>query len=284
MLGYLLGSPLIPALAVALLHRRGERSLVRLTSPARLRQQRCRAVAFYAALIMLVAALGPWLDGLAHKLFWAHMAQHLVLALLVAPLLVYSAPWTPIWRCAPLPARRRLGRAYMRSPGWRIVRRLGRRLSTPAVAWLLFNVDLCAWHVPALYGLTLRNTAVHELEHLSFMVLGVLFWMQIVHSPPLRPQLDQAQRVAYVLLAGTVAWGLAVVLAFAPAPLYAAYAHQASRPGGISALTDQHLAAGIMWGPGSVPYALVIFVTLYRWLDSPRRRPVSRERSATGSG
>lgn len=115
--------------------------------------------------------------------------------------------------------------------GWRIVRRWGRRLSTPAVAWLLFNVDLCAWHVPALYGLTLRNSAVHELEHLSFIVLGVLFWMQIVHSPPLRAQLDQAQRVAYVLLAGTVAWGLAVVLAFAPAPLYAAYAH---RPRGLA--------------------------------------------------
>jgi hypothetical protein len=39
-----------------------------------------------------------------------------------------------------------------------------------------------------------------------------------------------------------------------------------------------------MWGPGSVPYALVVFVALYRWLDSPRRRPGSRERSAMGSG
>jgi putative membrane protein len=152
------------------------------------------------------------------------------------------------------------------------------------VAWLLFNVDLCAWHLPVLYDLTLRNNAVHELEHLSFIVLGVLFWMQILHSPPLRPQIDQAQRVVYVLLAATVAWAIAVVLAFAPAPLYAAYAHQVSRPGGISALTDQQLAAGIMWGPGSVPYALVVFVALYRWLDVPRRRPGSREQSATGSG
>ena len=35
---------------------------------------------------------------------------------------------------------------------------------------------------------------------------------------------------------------------------------------GIEALADQQLAAGIMWGPGSIPYALFVFVALYRWL------------------
>jgi cytochrome c oxidase assembly factor CtaG len=164
----------------------------------------------------------------------------------------------------------------MHAPAWRVVRRAGRRITTPVAAWLLFNVDLCLWHAPVLYDLTLRNTAVHELEHISFLAFGVLFWMQLVDSPPLRARLDQARRVAYVLLAGTVAWGLAVVLAFAQSPLYDAYASRASRPGGISALADQQLAAGIMWGPGSVPYALVVFVALYRWLDSSRRPGASQ--------
>jgi putative membrane protein len=149
----------------------------------------------------------------------------------------------------------------------------------PVVAWLMFNVDLCVWHVPAIYGLTLRDGAVHELEHLSFLVLGVIFWIQVLDSPPLRARLDYAGRVVYTLLAATVAWGLAVVLAFASSPLYSAYAEQASRPGGISALGDQQLAAGIMWGPGSVPYALVVFVGLYRWLGSPRGQALTRERS-----
>jgi cytochrome c oxidase assembly factor CtaG len=280
MLGYLLGSPLLPALAVAGLHARGERSLARVSSPDHARERRRRALAFYAALIVLVAALSPWLDRSAHRLFWAHMVQHLLLALVVAPLVAYGAPWTPIWRCASLPARRRLAAAYMSSPRWRLPRRLGRTLMTPVVAWLMFNVDLCVWHVPALYGLTLRDGLVHELEHLSFIVLGVIFWIQLVDSPPLRARLDYAQRVVYVLLAATVAWGLAVVLAFASSPLYSAYAQQASRPGGISALGDQQLAAGVMWGPGSVPYALVVFVALYRWLGAPPGRAVTRERSA----
>ena len=54
-----------------------------------------------------------------------------------------------------------------------------------------------------------------------------------------------------------VSWVLAVVLALAPHPLYSYYAHLASRPGGISAMADQQLAAGVMWVPGSVTFLIV---------------------------
>jgi cytochrome c oxidase assembly factor CtaG len=91
----------------------------------------------------------------------------------------------------------------------------------------------------------------------------VLFWAQVVESPPLRVRLDEPRRVAYVLLGATACWLLALVLAFAPSPLYAAYS---SHPG-LSALGDQQLAAGIMLGPGSVPYGVFIFIALYRWLS-----------------
>jgi cytochrome c oxidase assembly factor CtaG len=72
-----------------------------------------------------------------------------------------------------------------------------------------------------------------------------------------------------------VSWVLAVVLALAPNPLYATYAHEVSRPGGISAIGDQQLAAGIMWVPGSVSFLIVIFVYVHRWLTPPsiRARP-----------
>jgi cytochrome c oxidase assembly factor CtaG len=66
-----------------------------------------------------------------------------------------------------------------------------------------------------------------------------------------------------------VSWVLAVVLAIAPRPLYAFYAHLPSRPGGISSLADQQIAAGIMWVPGSITFMLVIFVYVHRWLASP---------------
>jgi cytochrome c oxidase assembly factor CtaG len=53
----------------------------------------------------------------------------------------------------------------------------------------------------------------------------------------------------------------------ANAPLYAPYAAEASRPGGISAFADQQLAAGVMWVPGSIPLAAALLVIAYRWLE-----------------
>ena len=69
-----------------------------------------------------------------------------------------------------------------------------------------------------------------------------------------------------------VMWLLAVVLALAPHPLYAAYAQQASRPGGISALADQQIAAGIMWSAGDVPFGIAIAWLVHGWLSEQERR------------
>ncbi len=63
-------------------------------------------------------------------------------------------------------------------------------------------------------------------------------------------------------------WAMSVVLAFAPYAFYPGYSGLASRPGGFSALTDQQLGAGMMWGPGSIPLALVVFLSLAAWLQA----------------
>jgi cytochrome c oxidase assembly factor CtaG len=73
-----------------------------------------------------------------------------------------------------------------------------------------------------------------------------------------------------------VGWGLAIALVLAPQPLYAHYAALAHRPGGISALTDQQLAAGIMWVPGSIAYAVAALIGFYRWLEPDPERSVGQ--------
>jgi cytochrome c oxidase assembly factor CtaG len=70
-----------------------------------------------------------------------------------------------------------------------------------------------------------------------------------------------------VTAALVVSWVLAIVLAFAPRPLYNVYATLPHRPGGLSALGDQQLAAGIMWVPGSIAFTIAIIVFVYRWLE-----------------
>jgi cytochrome c oxidase assembly factor CtaG len=88
----------------------------------------------------------------------------------------------------------------------------------------------------------------------------------VLESPPLRLRLSAIHRVYYIVGATVVGWVISLVLAFATHPLYSGYAQLIHRPGGISALADQQLAAGIMLGPGSVAATLYVFVALYRWL------------------
>ena len=179
------------------------------------------------------------------------MLQHVLLLMVAAPLLVLGAPWMPFWRPLPLGFRRRLARALVKSPSFGWLRRVARLIVTPVAAWLLFDVNLAVWHVPALYDLTLRNSGVHYGEHVSFVLLGLLFWSQVLESPPFHPRLSPLGRVVYTAAGSAASWLLAIILTFATTPLYPP--QSAGHHGGLSALADQQLAGGVMLGPGSSP-------------------------------
>ena len=109
-----------------------------------------------------------------------------------------------------------------------------------------------------------------------FFFTGLLFWARVIDPGPLRPRLVWPMRMAYVVGAMVIGWGLAIALVLAPHPLYGHYAALVHRPGGISALTDQQLAAGIMWVPGSLAYTVAFLMGLYRWLEPDTRTQPSR--------
>jgi putative membrane protein len=248
------------------LHLLGERMAVRRTGRPRSRLARRRALAFYAGLLAIVAAIATPIDTLSQQLLWTHMIQHVLLLSVAVPLIVLGAPWMSLWRPLPLGVRRTLARAVVLSPGGGPVRSVCRVLSRPLVVLLVYGVNLLAWHVPALYDLALRNSDVHALEHLTFIGFGILLWAQVIPSPPFKPSLAYPGRIAYLVAAMVPNVALSMLLAFSRSPLYPFYADLAHRPGGISAFTDQQIAAGIMWSFGDLPFAIAIVVLAVRWL------------------
>ena len=259
--------PLVLVIDLAILYWIGDR---RTLTPRRKRTaQRWRSAGFYAALVVLAVALASPIELLSAQLFWVHMIQHVLLLLVAAPLFVLARPWIRLWRCLPLNARRRLGRSLSQGARMAPLRLASRTLGRPLPSFLAFSVVLLAWHVPGLFDATLRSSALHALEHTLFFCTAVMFWKQVIPSPPLHASLTAGQRVLYSIGGMTVSWALAVVLALSRHPLYGFYAHQTSRPGGISAIADQQLAAGIMWVPGSVTFLVVVFVYVHRWLTPP---------------
>ena len=236
---------------------------------------RWRTACFVTGLATVVVALDSPVEKFADELLWVHMVQHILLLLVAPPLLALARPWNRMWHGLPLGFRRRAARAATQSPRLAPVRGAVRVLQDPVVAWLAFNVTFVAWHIPAAYDAAVRHSFIHALEHATFFGTALLFWTRVIDSPPWRSPLADVPRAVYLGLAMLVSWVLAITFAVSTSPVYASYAAEASRPGGLTALADQQLAAGIMWVPGSIPLAVGILFIVYRWLqpDRPGRPP-----------
>jgi cytochrome c oxidase assembly factor CtaG len=226
-------------------------------------QRRWKAAAFLGALLVIVLALGWPVDGYAARFQWVHMAQHLLLIVVAAPLLVLADPWLFPMRLLPRRLRGSAGSLLFRHPRTAGLRRAGAFLAGPLVAWIAFHAVFLAFHVPALYDLTLRSHPVHDAEHALFLGLAVLLWTPVIR----RGALGMRERLAYLMAAGSVGSALGAWLATASVPLYTGFPGSAS----LSALSDQRLAAGMMAGPGSVVFALAAGMLLYHWLGDIER-------------
>ena len=266
--------PLQPPLALvavaAVLYALGLR---RRASTRRRVERRWRAASFYGGLLALVLALDSPIAAYDDRLFSVHMTQHLLLMTAVPPLIVLGRPLALTWQPLPLSARRAVAGGMARAAWAAPLRALGRLLARPLVALALANVVMVVWHLPVLYDATVTNVWIHDLEHALLLSTSLLLWLHLVDSPPFHARLDRLRRAVYALVTLAVGWILAIVLALAPSPLYAAYADQASRPGGLSPLGDQQLGAGMLWVPGSIALTIAICVNFYLWLDpAPDRR------------
>jgi cytochrome c oxidase assembly factor CtaG len=209
-----------------------------------------QATYFTLSLAILVVALLSPLDAIGDRyLFSAHMIQHLLLATLWPPLVVMSIPG---W----------LAQAFFRLPVSAVVG----FFVQPAMALVLFNVDIYLWHLPALYDLTLSNEYVHIGEHLSFMVFGLFNWWPVL-SPITGQRLAAPLQTLYLFLDGMLMMVLGIVFTFSPVVFYSPYA-AAPRLWGISALTDQQIGGLIMWYPGNLPYGVLMVIAFFRWFDT----------------
>lgn len=233
-----------------------------------------RAASFFGGLFVLLLALVSPLDSVADDLFSAHMFQHMLLLLVIPPLLVYGRPViTWLW-ALDLNGRRAMVR------GWK---RVGldavfRWLMHPLVVWVLLTVALCFWHVPGLYDAAVRNEWLHDLEHLSFLLVSLQFWTLVIEPYGQRRALGYGATVVFVVSAGFVMGMIGAVLTFAPAPLYGVYLHT-TQVYGLTPLDDQQLAGIIMWIPSNLVHAGALCTVFFAWFRADERRATRAFRS-----
>jgi cytochrome c oxidase assembly factor CtaG len=238
-----------------------------------------RNVAVGAGLLVLVIALDGPPDALADTSFAVHMAQHLLIQQVAAPLLLLGAPITLVLRADPAWLRRRVLVPILRSRAIYL-------LSRPPVAFLLFAVTLIASHLTGFYELALRNDNVHALEHVVYLTTALLFWYPAVGVDPGPARPEHAARLFYLLLIMPVMAFLGLAIASTGRVLYSHYAANPP-PWGATSLQDQHAAGTLMWVSGMITIPPLVVVVLMRWLDQDekkmsRRQPVAADAASRG--
>ena len=252
---------LLVVVAVVVAHEVGLARLRRRSIPARTRRRRLHSLSFYAGLGLLLLAVESPIDYWASDYFFVHMIEHILISFAAPILIVLGAPWIPLLHALPVGARRKVGRALILGSWSGPLRQAGRIILNPWFALISFNVVMIAWHFPASFDLAENNQAVHIwLMHGSFFVTGVLFWLQIIPSHPMKPTATPIWQAGAVIGTNVVMFVLAMALSiFSASSWYSVYAHI---PGvTLSPFADQQIGAAILWVCGdfwAVPALIVI--------------------------
>jgi cytochrome c oxidase assembly factor CtaG len=234
-----------------------------------------RLLLFSLAVAIGTLALISPLDVAGEQyLLSAHMLQHvmigdfapaLALVALRGPLLFFLLPslvLAPLARVKPL-------RAVLR------------QLVVPGVAVGIWAIVIALWHVPSIYDYTLTHRTVHDVEHLCFVIAGVLVWTQIV-DPARRHRLTTPQRIAFAAAVFSAGQVLSYVLIFSFRALYPAYSAQHDRMFGWSPLLDQQFAGLTMMGEQLLTLGTACALLLVPYLRARGRDTQSAQRPRRG--
>lgn len=212
------------------------------------RRHRCwpqrRTACFLAGLAVLVVDLYSGIGTQADERLSAHMIEHMVMWLVAAPLLAAGAPVRLALFALGRTGRRRLAGCLHSRPLAMLV--------SPVGSVSLFSAVLLATHIPAVYGLALRNETAHEIEHALYLVAALVMWAPLLGVDPLPHRMSSRARLACLTTCMVPMLVVGAWLGLASGVVYPHYVTDL----GPAALHDERVAATIMWA-GGVPAFLI---------------------------
>jgi putative membrane protein len=227
--------------------------------------RRMERVSFWAGWTAVLVAIAPPMDRAAAATFSMHMAQHELLMLIGAPLLIVGRPIVPwVWS---LPARLRPLAGTSLQVG--IVSGLWNVATTPVVAWAAHGLAIWIWHLPALYEAAVEHEGIHALQHATFVGTAACFWWGLVYGRYGRAAYGAS--VLYVFTTMVHTGLLGAVFALSTWPFYGIYRERAAAAG-VDAVADQQLAGVYMWVPAGTVFMICGLALLLAWLSESERR------------
>ncbi|WP_327000021.1 bifunctional copper resistance protein CopD/cytochrome c oxidase assembly protein [Dactylosporangium sp. NBC_01737] len=238
-----------------------------------------RTASWLGGVLLLGAVTVGGFARYAYVLFSAHMAQHLILAMVVPILLVGGAPVTLALRTLRRPAD-----PAVRGPrDWLLLilhSRVLRVLSHPVVALALYVVSLYGLYFSDLLGVLMRYHLGHLAMLSHFVLTGFLFFWVLIGVDPGR-RVVAPPVLVLVHFAGMAFHAFLGVALMQSRTVIAADWYTAVRPawaGGL--LADQHVGAGLAWGFGELPAVAILILLVVRWIRADEREQRRLDRAA----
>jgi cytochrome c oxidase assembly factor CtaG len=237
-----------------------------------------RLASYLSGLLVMAFALMSPVDVMGGQLFFMHMIQHLLLIMVTPVLLLVANPMATILWGLPRQLRQPVGRGMSHLLNSESTSRKWIRTATaPGVVWMMWVIVVIGWHDPGMYNWALENEWAHDLEHISFFVVSLLYWWHVTGAGPrIHKQFSLVGRIAFVILAIPPNMLTGMVIAFSTAPLYTYYL-DVPRLWHIDVMTDQMWSGVIMWVPGSMMYILAALVLIAQLLNQEERKPALPE-------
>jgi len=231
---------------------------------------RGRVVAFLLGMLtVLLALITPIADLSDYYLFSAHMVEHLLVTLLAPPLMLIGLPG---WMMRPVFRR------------WPFLLRIGRVLTTPPIAFAIFNVLFIGYHLPRFYDISLASQYAHAAFHIVFIVTALLTWWPVLSPldelPPLSPPLQMVYLFAQTLPSQV----LGALLTFTGRPLYDWYITAPRVWNNLTPQADQQLGGLIMWVIGGTFFLAVFAFVFLRWVAANEAKDRRRARAMGRAG
>lgn len=236
-----------------------------------------RTVAWCSGVLLLVAATNAGVATYARVLFSSHMAEHMVLSMLVPILLVLGAPITLALRTLPSPPDDRGPRDWLLSA---LHSRPAKVLAHPVVAATIFVGSFYALYFTELFPWLMGVQWGHVIMTTHFVLTGFLFfWVLIGIDPgPQRP--PHLLRIVILFAAMPFHAFFSLALLMSTNVIGAAYYTALQRPYATDLVVDQRLGGGIGWATGEIPMLLVLITLFIQWRRSDARESRASDRQA----
>jgi putative membrane protein len=192
-----------------------------------------RPIAFVSGIALVWVAVASPLSALDHQLLIAHMAKHLLLMTVAAPLILLGVPVVAVLQGLP----------RWQSP---LACRFGRTITHPVFCWFASALVVIGWHIPSLFELGMRSAAWHKVEYVSFLSAGLLFWWPLIQPWPSVAVGSGWLAPMYLFLATLPCDALSAFLVFCNRVVYPHY-QVAGHRFDFSPLGDQEYAGALMW-------------------------------------